>query len=151
MNQPDYSDFFSRYAAAYRRSLSGTVEIDTILGFFAETVLALGINGSLSAAERDGLAERLEEMYAFYKTMGTRGLAVERIETEPLYTNHDRVRVFYRGEYEKRDGSRLTIPFDIAYLLQRRTDGPRIFAFIAGDESALYRQHGLIDADGKPA
>jgi hypothetical protein len=61
MHQPDYSDSFGRYAAAYQQSLSETVEIGTILGFFAETVLALGINGSLPAAERDSLAEHLAD------------------------------------------------------------------------------------------
>ena len=61
------------------------------------------------------------------------------------------MRVFYVAQYERSDGAWITIPFDVLYLLQRRKDGPKIFAFIAGDEMALYREHGLVDADGNPA
>ena len=34
--------------------------------------------------------------------------------------------------------------------IQRCDDGPKIFAFVAGDEMALYRKYGLVDGDGKP-
>jgi hypothetical protein len=42
------------------------------------------------------------------------------------------------------------IDFDIAYLLQRRDSGPKIFAFASVDELALFREMGLVDAEGKP-
>ncbi len=45
----------------------------------------------------------------------------------------------------------LSIEFDVVYMLQRREGGPKIFAFVAGDEMALYRQYGLVDEEGKPA
>ena len=78
-------------------------------------------------------------------------MAVERVEPEPIHPDHDRVRVFYRASYRKKDGTELSIPFDVLYLLQRRPGGPRIFGFISGDEMGAYRQHGLVGDDGKPA
>ncbi|MBO9716481.1 MAG: hypothetical protein J7507_06640 [Pseudoxanthomonas sp.] len=47
--------------------------------------------------------------------------------------------------------SALAVPFDVLHLLQRRAAGPKIFGFIAGDEMALYRAHGLVDGDEHPA
>ena len=152
MDTPDYEAWFGAYAAAYTRSLGGEVEVETIRGFFAETVLALGVDGSLNAASTTDKAfgDMLVQMYAFYTAIGTRRMSVDRVEVSPLYDNHDRVRVFYRADYEKPDGGAVTIPFDLVYLVQRRKTGPAIFAFIAGDEMAEYRRHGLIDADGRP-
>jgi hypothetical protein len=38
----------------------------------------------------------------------------------------------------------------VLYLLQRRAGGPKIFAFVAGDEMSVYRQHGLVNDKGEP-
>jgi hypothetical protein len=150
---PDYDAWFRSYADAYTRSLGGHVEVETICGFFAETVLALGVDGSVNPATTADKAfgDMLVQMYGFYKAIGTRRMAVERVEVSPLYDNHDRVQVFYRADYDKPDGAAVTIPFDVVYLVQRRKTGPAIFAFIAGDEMALYSRHGLIGEDGAPA
>ena len=152
MDTPDYEAWFRAYAEAYTRSLDGEVEVETIRGFFAETVLALGVDGSLNPASTadKAFADMLIQMYAFFRSIGTRRMSVERVEVSPLYDNHDRVQVFYKADYRKPDGTALTIPFDLVYLIQRRKTGPVIFAFIAGDEMAEYRRHGLVDADGRP-
>lgn len=148
---PDYEAFFRRYADAYQRSLGDRVEADLIRSFFAESFLAASTLGGVNTGPNDEtFARTLEQGYTFYKAIGTRRMAVERVEVEPIYENHDRVRVFYVAQYERSDGAWITIPFDVLYLLQRREDGPKIFAFIAGDEMALYREHGLVDADGNP-
>jgi hypothetical protein len=147
----DYLSHFRRYADAYTRSLGDRVDTETIRGFFAEEVLALGTNGTLHPAKNDAsFDEMLTRAYAFYKAVGTRRMSVERVEVSAVYENHDAVRVFYVADYERSDGTPLSIRFDLCYLVQRRDDRPLIFAFVAGDEMALYREHGLVDADGAP-
>jgi hypothetical protein len=149
---PDYAAMFRDYAAAYERSLGDTVDSAAIRSFFAEEFIAAGANGEIHAGANDESFEKtLQQGHAFYKAIGTREMKVERVEVETIDPDHDQVRVFYRAGYEKKGGSRLTIPFDLVYLLQRRADGPKIFAFIAGDELALYRQHGLVNEKGEPA
>jgi hypothetical protein len=44
----------------------------------------------------------------------------------------------------------LSIPVPVSFLMQRRPGGPRIFGFVAGDGMAVYREHGLVDDQGKP-
>jgi hypothetical protein len=150
--EPDYAAFFHRYADAYQRSLGDHVEADLIRSFFADTVMALSTSGALMPGENDdSFARTLEQGYDFAKAIGTVSMEADRVEVDALAENHDRVRVFYTAGYRRRDGAALTIPFSIVYLLQRRADGPKIFAFIAGDEMGLYRQHGLVDAEGNPA
>ena len=59
--------------------------------------------------------------------------------------------MFYSAGYGKQDGMEVSIPFDVCDLIQRRSGGPKIFGFIAGDEMAVYREHGLVDESGQPA
>ena len=59
--------------------------------------------------------------------------------------NHGMARISYSAECIRRDGENVTIDFDVTYLLQVSDRGPTIFAYIAGDEQAVLREHGLID------
>ncbi|HEV7765849.1 MAG TPA: hypothetical protein VGQ76_12670 [Thermoanaerobaculia bacterium] len=151
MDAPDYEAFFREYAAAYERSLGESVDVKAIRGFFAEAFVSASIAGEIAAGKNDEtFAETLEKGYVFYKAIGTEAMTVDHVEADALYENHDRVRVFYVARYRKKDGTEITIPFDVLYLLQRRSDGPKIFAFIAGDEMGLYRQYGLVNGDSEP-
>lgn len=151
MDMPDYTQWFRDYAAAYERSLGERVDSAAIRACFAEGFVGAPIQGPVQAGANDEAFERtLQAAYDFYRAIGTRSMSVERVQVAPVCLNHDRVRVFYRAGYRKPDGSPLTIRFDVVYLVQRRGEGPKIYAFIAGDEMALYRQHGLVDDAGRP-
>jgi len=152
VNMPDYEQFFLEYAKTYERSLGESVDAGAIRGFFAEAFISASIGGQVAAGANDeAFEEMLKNGYGFYKAIGTTSMRVDRVETEALCENHDRVRVFYCAGYRKRDGAELWIPFDVLYLLQRRSAGPKIFGFIAGDEMAAFKQHGLVDESGQPA
>lgn len=111
----------------------------------------MSLAGEVRAGVNDeSFIRTLEKGYAFYRVIGTHRVHSRRVETQEICEGHDRVRVFYEADYKRRDGSSLSITFDVVYLLQRRPEGPKIFAYIAGDEMGLYRQHGLVDRDGKP-
>ena len=151
MDMPDYTQWFRAYAAACERSLGDRVDVAAIRGCFAEGFVAASLQGPVQPSVNDAAFERtLQAAWAFYRAIGTRSMSVERVEVAPVCLNHDRVRVFYRAGYRKPDGSPLTIRFDVVYLLQRRGEGPKIYALIAPDEMALYRQHGLVDEAGRP-
>lgn len=148
---PDYDALFRRYAEAYNRSLGETVDSKIIRGFFAEAFVSAGVNGIVNAGSNDRHFEKtLQQGYEFYRAIGARSMQLDHVEAAELYENHDRVRVFFIAHYMN-NNSKVTIPFDLMYLLQRRKDGPKIFAFIAGDEIGLYKHHGLVDANGNPS
>jgi hypothetical protein len=152
MNMPDYERFFREYAKAYERSLGESIDVAAIRGSFAEAFVSASIGGQVAAGANDETFEAtLRKGFGFYKAIGTTSMKVVRVETESLYENHDRVRVFYCAGFRKRNGTEVSIPFDVLYLLQRRAGGPKIFGFIAGDEMAVYKQHGLVDQTGQPA
>ena len=149
---PDYEAFFREYAKTYERSLGESVDVAAIRSFFAEAFVSASVSGQVAVGANDEtFEETLKRGYGFYKAIGTTSMKVDRVEPEALYQNHDRVRVFYSAGYRKRDGTEVSIPFDVLYLLQRRSGGPKIFGFVAGDEMAVYRKHGLVDETGQPA
>ena len=149
---PDYEEFFREYAKIYERSLGESVDVAGIRSFFAEAFVSASVGGQVAVGANDEtFEETLRRGYGFYKAIGTTSMKVDRVEPEALYENHDQVRVFYSAGYRKRDGTEILIPFDVLYLLQRRIGGPKIFGFVAGDEMAVYRKHGLVDETGQPA
>jgi hypothetical protein len=146
VDRPDYDTFFREYAKAYERSLGERVDVAAIRRFFAESFVSASVAGQVAVGANDEtFDEKLKQGYGFYKAIGTTSMKVDRVEPEALYENHDRVRVFYSAGYRKKDGTEVSIPFDVLYLLQRRPGGPKIFGFIAGDEMAVYKKHGLVD------
>lgn len=149
MPAPDYHALFERYADTLNRSLTGSEEIDAIRNFYAETSLALGQDGSMKAATNEELGAILAHVHEFYVRVKVQSMAVERAEVSELAPRHHRVQVHFVARYLVR-GDEVAIPFSVVYLCQEREDGPKIFAFIAGDEMALLRRHGIIDANGEP-
>jgi hypothetical protein len=81
------------------------------------------------------------------RSIGTRALAIRGISATPIDETHQMAKVDFRASYEKTTGERLDIDFPISYLLAARGDSFEIFAYVAGDEMAAYREHGLIPMD----
>lgn len=42
------------------------------------------------------------------------------------------------------EDNRVVIDFEVIYLLQTIANGPKIFAYITGDEESALRQRGLL-------
>jgi hypothetical protein len=76
--------------------------------------------------------------------MKIRCLAPTRIDER-----HRGVRVGWSAESD-RQGTSGRIDFEVYYLLQKTEAGPRIFAYITGDEEGALREHGLIDQPTDP-
>ena len=152
MQQPDYEAFFRNYVDVFNGSMKGGVDVDAIRASYAEYFVSAGAGGAVQGGANDEkYAEVLRQGAGFYQAIGLQGMALLKVEATPIDAGHDMVRPYFRADYLKKDGKSVSIEFDVVYMLQRRDGGPKIFAFVAGDEMGLYRQHGLVDEEGKPA
>ncbi len=141
--------FFESYANLYNRALAGEDVFEEIMARFSPKFIAAGPDG-VSTGKQDGAFRRtLEKGYRFYRSIGTKKMTAKRVEVTPIDGCHTMAKVFYCADYQKKDGSPLRIEFDLTYFLDTSTVKPKIFGFVAGDEMALYRQHGLIPAKGQ--
>jgi hypothetical protein len=139
----DLERFFEGYVAAFNRSLGASVDVDGIRRHFAEAFIGAGPTGVLPGRNDESFAETLRAGYAFYKQIGTERMEMRGVETTPIDADHAMARVSFAASYRK-DGREIAIPFDVTYVLARLEGEWRIFAYVAGDEMAAYREHGLL-------
>jgi hypothetical protein len=136
--------FFAAYVEAFNRSLGSEVDVDGIRAYFSGCFIGAGPDGVRCGDNTTDFAEILVQGYAFYRSIGTRSMAVRAITTTPIDETHQLARVDYRATYDKASGEMVTIDFAVTYFLAAQEQTFTIFGFVAGDEMALFRQHGLL-------
>ena len=141
--------FFQGYIDAFNRSLGDEVDVEGIRAHFSDCFVGAGPDGVKCGENNDDFADTLRQGYAFYRSIGTRAMAVRSVTTTPIDETHQMAKVAYRAAYEKPTGEIVDIDFAVTYFLAspNETRPFTIFGFVAGDEMALYRRHGLLGAD----
>lgn len=139
-------EFFAGYLAAFNRSLGEQVDADGVRSHFSSCFVGSGPHGVQCGQNDESFVEALEQGYAFYRKIGMRAMAVRNITSIPIDGAHTLARVAYRASYEKPGGATLDLDFEVSYMLAARDATYEIFAFVTGDEWALYKEHGLLPA-----
>jgi hypothetical protein len=139
--------FFHDYAAAFNRSLGASVDAQAIMAAYGDCFISAGPQGVECGRNGDEFRKVLHDMYAFYKRIGMQRMSVREIDATMIDERHMLARVHWSADYEKHDGTPVSIQFGVSYLMQRLPGkAAKILAFVAGDEMAALRQHGLITA-----
>jgi len=142
------ADFFAGYVDAFNRSLAETVDTEGIQRHFSSCFVGAGPQGVQCGQNDEQFTEMLQQGYAFYRQVGTKSMSVRNVTTTPIDDAHWLARVAYRAHYVKPGGEPLDLDFEVSYMLAEREEAYEIFAFVTGDEMALYREHGLLrDSD----
>jgi hypothetical protein len=143
MSKP-VDQFFRGYVEAFNRSLGESVDVDGIRGHFAGCFVAAGSDGVRCGENDAAFVQTLQQGYAFYRSIGTKAMSIRGIAETSIDDVNLMANVDYRATYERPTGESVEIDFAVTYLLHAGGDGLKIFAFMAGDEMALYREHGLL-------
>jgi hypothetical protein len=136
--------FFAAYVASFNRSLGSEVDVDGMRAYFSECFIGAGPDGVRCGENNTDFGDVLVQGYAFYRSIGTRRMVVRAITTTPIDETHQMARVDYRATYATPSGEMVTIDFAVTDFLTARDQTFTIFGFVAGDERALFRQHGLL-------
>jgi len=137
-------EFFQRYAERFNRSLAGEkVAAKDVADSFASHFVGaspVGVRGA-----KNGLLFRwmIPRGFARYRKLGMTEMKIAQLELERLDPLHALAKVHWDSRYTKQDGSHDRIEFDVIYLLHFEQGEPKIFAYIAGDEERVLREHGL--------
>lgn len=140
----DIEQFFRDYVAAFNQALGDTPDIEAIRTAFMPCFIGAGPAGVMCGQNDGDFLMALDQGYAFYRSIGTRSLTLVGLDLTPIDACHQMARVSYSSEYERQDGDWVTIDFDVTYMLHIEDAVPRIFAWVAGDEQAALREHGLV-------
>lgn len=138
--------FFEAYAAQFARALTDPPEVDVeaTAAAFADCFVEAGPRGVSCGRNDDAFRAMIPKGYAFYRQIGITAMRLRAFAPSQLDPRHWGVRIGWEAAYEK-GGTTGTIGFEVLYFVQVTGDGPRIFAYITGDEETELRAVGLLD------
>ena len=79
-----------------------------------------------------------------YRRVGTRSLRLEGIDSSPLDANHVTARAHWIGEFQRSDGTLLSVPFDTICFVRFDEGALQIIGYLPGTEREALRAHGIV-------
>lgn len=137
--------FFGQYEERFNNALRGNEDARSTAAAFAGCFIGASPAGVQCGTNDETFLENIPKGNAFYRSIGTKRMAITDLEITPLNEMHAMVKAYWHSEYTRKDGQNISIDFDVIYLLQNRHDQWKIFAYITGDEQGEMRKNGLID------
>jgi hypothetical protein len=138
--------FFQEYADRLNRALSNPpeVDVDATADAFAECFIEASPKGVSCGKNDEQFRIQIPKGLAFYHSIGTQSMNILSTAITQLDDFHWQVKAHWEAAYQKQDGTRDVIPFDVLYFLQLLNSKLKIFAYITGDEEQMYKDHGLV-------
>ena len=145
IQQHELDNFFNHYESRFNDVLSGNEpDVDETVNSFAEHFIEaspLGIN----AGENDEkFREMITQGWTFYKNVGILSMDILSKQITILDDFHALVKIHWNSSFVRKDKTNGDISFDVFYLLQKRDEAIKIFAYITGDEQQALKDEGLI-------
>jgi hypothetical protein len=141
----EIDNFFNRYEARVNQALAGTEpNIDETANSFAEHFIEASPLGVNAGKNDEKFREMIPQGWTFYKNIGIRSMDILSKQITILDEFHALVKIHWNSSFVRKDKSEGAISFDVFYLLQKRDDNIRIFAYITGDEQQALKDEGLI-------
>lgn len=137
--------FFTRYEARFNDVLSGQQpDVAEIAADFAAHFIEASPAGIIAGANDQKFREAIPQGWGFYKKIGVREMTIRSKDITMLDEMHAMVRVQWNCAFTRQDQSKGDIVFEVIYMLQLGKEGPKIFAYVTGDEHKALKEEGLI-------
>ncbi|WP_322414253.1 hypothetical protein [Mesorhizobium huakuii] len=90
------------------------------------------------------LKDIMKKGFEAYRAIGSKKMTCTGVSVTSIDQDHCVAEVKWSGDYERKDGKPVIIDFAINYMVEKRDGDLKVFGWIAGDEQAEFRKHGLI-------
>jgi hypothetical protein len=100
--------------------------------------------GVISGKNDEQLLKAMLEGYEEYRKIGTQHMHVRHVHITRVDEHHCVAHVSWTATYARDDLPETAIDFDVHYLVQILNAEPKVFGWMAGDEQAVLKQHGVI-------
>lgn len=145
MTEATIRDLFDRYARFFERSLAGDIDMDEVASLYASDFIAASPAGVMTGKNDDGFRQVMAQGYAHYRAIGTKAMRVRGVRLSPIDEHHGVAHVAWTATYAREDLAEVAIDFEVHYLVQQLGDGgPKVFGWVAGDEQAVLKEHGIV-------
>ena len=134
---------FEQYENFFNSSLGGDVDGEVMASLYAPEFIAASPAGVLTGKNDDQFKQAMEQGYAHYRAIGTKRMRIRDIRISPIDERHCLAHVAWTATYAREGQSDTIIHFTVHYLVQQLNDKATVFGWIAGDEQALLKEHGI--------
>lgn len=134
---------FARYEHLVAEILAGRAGAGEFAPLYTDDVLGASPQGVAAGKARDFLGA-LAQGFERYRALGTRRMQVTGLRVVPIDAEHCLAHVGWSALYERDDLPPTTIAFEVHYLVRLHEGEARVFGWIAGDEEASLRKHGVM-------
>ena len=138
----DIRAFFERYEQTFGRGLLGEDVGAEVADFFAPEFIASVPAGVYTGHNDNKLRVAMTDGFERYRALATEAMTLGDIRVVPIDDLHALAFVNWTACYRK-DGALTSILFTNCYFL-RCDERWRIFGWVAGDEEAALRDHGIV-------
>lgn len=134
---------FERYESLVNRSLGGKVDMDELTSLYAAEFIGAAPAGVRTGKNDDQFRQAVAQGYEHYRAIGTKEMRIRNVRLSPIDELHCVAHVAWTATYARKDQQDVAIDFDVHYLVQMLDGEPKVFGWVAGDEQALLKEHGI--------
>lgn len=146
MERTDQIDaFFDAYATRFNRALLGEkVNPKEVSASFAAFFVEASPQGVIGGKNGWMFRRMIPKGFARYRKMGIKSMHIQGKDITLLDDLHAMAIIRWQSLYDRKDATTAAISFSVTYFVQQVKGNCKIFAYIAGDEERLLKEHGLI-------
>lgn len=136
---------FDAYAQRFKDGIAGNVpDVEGTVGAFAESFIESSPLGVIAKENNEKFKEIVPQGYAYYMSIGSSGMEIRSKVITFLDELHSMAQISWKADYIKKDGEKVSIEFDVFYIITEKDGDPKIFAYITGDEQKALDDKGLV-------
>lgn len=137
--------FFNDYEKTFQDSINGKkVDAKKVVAFYADTFVQANPKGTVAVRNDKDFLDAIPKSYEFYNQLGSISMKIAKEEITILDEWHAVVKIHWKSDYQKKDGKKVTIDYDVHYFVQQHHGSIKIFSSISGDEEKLIKESGLV-------
>lgn len=136
--------FFKAYEKVYNDAVAGNFDMDDFGAMYSSGFVSVTPAGVMVGENGQQLKDIMKKGFEAYRAMGSKRMTCKDVSVTSIDQDHCVAKVEWSGAYERKDKSAVTIDFAVDYLVERRDGSLKVFGWIAGDEQAEFKKHGLI-------
>lgn len=141
--EAEVRNLFERYERFFRQALAGTADMDEVASLYASDFIAASPAGVMSGKNDEELERAMAQGYEHYRAIGTKEMHIRHLRLSPIDESHCVAHVAWTATYRGANKPDTDIDFDVHYLVQVLDGDAKVFGWVAGDEQALLKKHGI--------
>ncbi|CDX59584.1 conserved hypothetical protein [Mesorhizobium plurifarium] len=140
----DVQKFFKAYEKIYNDAIAGNVDMDDFGAMYSTGFVSVTPAGVITGENGPQFKDVMKNGFEAYRAMGSKTMTCKDVSVMAIDEDRCVAKVEWSGDYERKDRSPVTIDFEVDYLVERRDGSLKVFGWIAGDEQAEFKKHGLL-------